>query len=101
MMTKTRFADTAVLFASCGDTARFLAHMRELRVVQQQVAVVAGTSDVSVDLQYDHVLTIRIGNEDASGKPGAGRRERDAGSCFDGSLPPATWRFHLGRSWRQ
>jgi len=71
----TLTAAAAMLFASCGDTARFLAHMRELRIVQQHVAVVAGTSDVSVDLQDDHVLTIRIGNEDASGKPGAGRRE--------------------------
>ena len=68
-------AAATVLFASCVDPTRFLAHMRDMRVVQQQVAAVAGTGDVSVDLQHDHVLTITIGNGEAGGKPGAGRQE--------------------------
>ena len=76
--TANRLALTAtatVLFASCVDPVPFLAHMGEMRAVQQQVAAVAGTSDVSVNLQDDHVLAIRIGNRDASEKPAAGRGE--------------------------
>src|SRR5919197_2527462 len=67
-------AAAALLFASCGSAAQFLITLRELRVVQQQVGSVAGTSDVSVNLQNGRVLTITVGNAAVSGKPGAERQ---------------------------
>ena len=68
-------AAVSLLFASCGNAAQFLATLRELRVVQEQVEGVAGTKDVSVNLQNGRVLTIAVGNVAVSGKPGAERQE--------------------------
>src|SRR5574340_1250515 len=65
-----------MLCVSCGDAARFLVILRELQVVQQQVGRVAGTNDVSVNLQNGRVLAITLGNSAVSGNPGADRRER-------------------------
>ena len=67
-------AAAALLFASCGNAAQFLATVRELRVVQEQVDGVAGTHDVSVNVN-GRVLTITVGNVAVSGKPGAERPE--------------------------
>jgi hypothetical protein len=64
------------LFASCGNAVQFLATLSELRVVQEQVGGVAGTNDVSVNLQNGRVLTITIGNVAVSGKPGTEPQER-------------------------
>ena len=52
----------SLLVASCGNAAQFLATLRQLRVVQEQVACVAGTNDVSVNLQNGRVLTIAVGS---------------------------------------
>src|SRR4051812_14753779 len=61
-------ASAALLFASCRDAARFLVAVRELRPVQQEVARVAGTNDVSVNLRDGSVLTIVLENVAGSGK---------------------------------
>jgi predicted Zn-dependent protease len=68
-------AAATLLVASCGNTAQFLETVRELRVVQEQVDGVAGTNDVSVNLQNGHVLTITVGDVAVSGKPEAERQE--------------------------
>lgn len=65
----------ALLFSSCGNAARFLGTLRELRIVQNTVDGIAGTHDVSVNLQNRRVLTITIGDGARAGKPQAGRQE--------------------------
>jgi predicted Zn-dependent protease len=67
-------AASTLLFASCGTTVQSRAILGELRVVQQQVSDVAGTRDVSVNLQNGRFLTITIGSADDS-RPGADRQE--------------------------
>jgi len=68
-------AAATLLFASCGNAAQFLATLRELRVVQEQINGVAGTNDVSVNLQNGRVLTIAVGNIAVSEKPGVERQD--------------------------
>src|SRR5258706_11148374 len=70
-------ASAALLFASCGDTAQYQITLRELHAVQQQVDRVAGTNDVSVNLQNGSVLTVTLANVAGSGKAGIERQE-----CF-------------------
>jgi predicted Zn-dependent protease len=68
-------AAAPLLFASCGNAVQFLASLGELRVVEEQVGSVAGTHDVSVNLQNDRVLTITIGDAGVGAKQGAERQE--------------------------
>ena len=68
-------ASAALLFASCGDTAQYQITLRELLAVQQQVDRVAGTNDVSVNLQNGSVLTVTLANVAGSGKAGIERQE--------------------------
>lgn len=65
-----------VLFSACGNAGQFLATLRDLRVVQQQVGAVAGTRDVSVNLQNGRVLTITIANVALAGESKVARREQ-------------------------
>src|SRR5262249_47040288 len=46
---------------------QFLNTIRDLRIVQQEVSKIAGTRDVSVNLQNGRLLNIAIGNSDGSG----------------------------------
>src|SRR4051794_32337156 len=65
----------ALLFASCRDAAQFLIAVHALRPVQQQVARVAGTNDVSVNLQNGSVLTVVLENVAGSGQSEVQRPE--------------------------
>jgi len=69
-------ASATLLFASCGNVAQFLTTLRELRVVQQRVDGVAGTHDLSVNLQNGRLLTITVENVAVSRKPEAERPEQ-------------------------
>src|SRR6476646_300418 len=62
-------ATCALLLASCSNPEQFLASLRDLRGVQEQVSRVAQTSDVAVNLQNGRILTVTLGGTDVRTKP--------------------------------